>query len=137
MIDKKIILALFIVSIAFGISSVSAHDVNANDVKDNISIENNTIDENNGEITLLSVLSATDITMKYLDGTQFKANLVDGQGKPYAEQTIKFNVNGVLYCRATDSNGQVALDIRLPPGEYIITSSFNGCNVANKITITN
>lgn len=49
--DKKIILALLIVSIALiGISSVSAHDVNANDVKDNISIENNTIDENNGNI---------------------------------------------------------------------------------------
>jgi hypothetical protein len=24
----------------------------------------------------------------------------------------------------------------LPPGEYIITSSYNGANIANKITIT-
>ncbi|WP_296895462.1 Ig-like domain-containing protein, partial [uncultured Methanobrevibacter sp.] len=86
-------------------------------------------------ITVLPVLSANDLTMKYLDGTQFKANLVDGQGKPYAEQTIQFNVNGILYNRVTDSNGQAALNIRLPPGEYIITSSFNGCNIANKITV--
>ena len=87
-------------------------------------------------ITVLPVLSANDLTMKYLDGSQFKANLVDGQGKPYKDQMVTFNVNGVFYNRLTDSNGQAALNIRLPVGEYIITSSFNGCNIANKITIT-
>ncbi len=84
----------------------------------------------------MPVLKAEDITMKYLDGTQFKANLVDGQGKPYADQNITFNVNGILYDRLTDSNGQAKLNIRLQPGEYIITSSFNGGNIANKITVT-
>ena len=49
---------------------------------------------------------------------------------------LTFNVNGIFYNRLTDSNGQAALNIRLPPGEYIITSSFNGANIANKITIT-
>ena len=87
-------------------------------------------------ITVLPVLNATDITMKYLDGTQFVATLVDGQGNPYKDQFVTFNVNGILYNRLTDNNGQAKLNIRLPPGEYIITSSFNGCNVANKITIT-
>ncbi len=87
-------------------------------------------------ITVLPVLKAEDITMKYLDGTQFKANLVDGQGKPYADQFITFNVNGILYNRLTDSNGQAKLNIRLQPGEYIITSSFNGGNIANRITVT-
>ena len=87
-------------------------------------------------IKVLPVLNAEDILMNYLDGTQFKANLVDGQGKPYKNQMVTFNVNGVFYNRLTDSNGQVALNIRLIPGEYIITSSFNGCNIANKITIT-
>ena len=86
-------------------------------------------------ITVLPVLAAENLTMKYLDGNQFKANLVDGQGKPYAEQFVTFNVNGILYNRLTDSKGQAALNIRLPPGEYIITSSFNGCNIANKITV--
>jgi hypothetical protein len=71
-----------------------------------------------------------------MDGTQFVATLVDGQGNPYKDQFVTFNVNGILYNRLTDSNGQAKLNIRLPPGEYIITSSFNGCNVANKITIT-
>ena len=86
-------------------------------------------------ITVLPVLNATDITMKYHDGTKFKANLVDGQGKPYKDQIIRFNINGKFYDRITDSNGQAALNINLPSGEYIITSTFNGCNVANKITV--
>ncbi len=87
-------------------------------------------------ITVLHILKAEDITMKYLDGTQFKANLVDGQGKPYAKQFITFYVNGILYNRLTDSNGQARLNIRLQPGEYIITSTFNGATIANKITVT-
>jgi hypothetical protein len=88
------------------------------------------------KIKVLQVLNAEDIIMNYLDGTQFKANLVDGQGKPYKNQMVTFNINGISYNRLTDSNGQAALNIRLPIGEYIITSSFNGCNIANKITIT-
>jgi predicted outer membrane repeat protein len=87
-------------------------------------------------ITVLPVLNASDIKMKYMDGTQFKVNLVDGHGNPYKNQFVRFNVNGIFYDRLTDSNGQAALNIRLPPGEYIITSSFNGANIANKITIT-
>ena len=87
-------------------------------------------------IRVLPLLKAEDITMKYMDGTQFVATLVDGQGNPYKDQFVTFNVNGVFYNRLTDSNGQAKLNIRLPPGEYIITSSFNGCNVANKITVT-
>ena len=74
--------------------------------------------------------------MKYLDGSQFKVNLVDGQGNHYKEQFVRFNINGKFYDRLTDDNGQAVLNIRLPAGEYIITSSFNGANIANKITIT-
>ena len=87
-------------------------------------------------IKVLPVLTAHDITMRYRDGTKFVATLVDGQGKPYAGQTIQFNINGVFYNRITDSSGQAKLNINLMAGEYIITSSYNGCNIANKITIT-
>ena len=86
-------------------------------------------------IKVLPVLSAKDITMKYHDGTQFVATLVDGQGKPYPDQTVTFNINGVFYNKQTDSEGKAKLNINLMPGEYIITSSYNGVNIANKITI--
>ena len=86
-------------------------------------------------IKVLPVLNAKDITMKYHDGTKFMATLVDGQGKAYADQSITFNINGVLYNRPTDSTGTSKLNINLMPGEYIITSSYNGTSIANKITI--
>ena len=86
-------------------------------------------------ITVLPILSANDLNKTYGEPDQFVATLVDGQGNPYANQKVEFNVNGVLYYRTTGSDGQAKLNINLQPGEYIITSSFEGCNIANKITV--
>ena len=86
-------------------------------------------------IHVLPVLFAKDLEMSYKDGSQFKAHLLDGQGNPYPNQTITFNVNGVMYERTTDAAGDAKLNINLEPGEYIITSSYNGENISNKITI--
>ena len=81
-------------------------------------------------------MNATDITMKYRDGTKFEANLVDGQGKPFTNQTLTFSINGVMYSRITDGSGIARLNINLMPGEYIITSMYsNGAAISNKVTI--
>ncbi len=87
-------------------------------------------------ITVLPVLEAKDLTMKYLDGSKFEAKLLDGEGNPYSGQNITFNVNGVFYDRTTDDSGIARLNINLMPGEYIITSSYKGSNIANRITIS-
>jgi hypothetical protein len=87
-------------------------------------------------IKVLPVLTASDMVKKYGTPDPFVATLVDGQGRPYANQVVSFNINGVLYNRITDSEGHAKLNINLSAGEYIITSSYNGSNVANKITIT-
>ena len=86
-------------------------------------------------ITVLPVLTAENLTKKYGTKDQFVATLLDGQGKAYANQTVTFNINGVFYNKVTDSSGQAKLNINLMPGEYIITSSYNETNVANKITV--
>jgi len=86
-------------------------------------------------ISVLPVLEAKNLKMSYKDGSRFNATLVDGQGNPYAGQSVTFNINGVFYQRTTDENGVARLNINLMAGEYIITSSYNGCNIANKITI--
>ena len=86
-------------------------------------------------ITVLPVLSAKDIQMHYRDGTQFEAKLVDGQGKSFENQNIVFNINGVFYDRSTDADGIARLNINLMPGEYIITSTYNGGSISNNITI--
>ena len=87
-------------------------------------------------ITVLQVLSADNMTKKYGTPDQFVATLVDGQGNPYTGQNVTFNINGVFYSKTTDSEGQSKLNINLMPGEYIITSSYDGTNIANKITVT-
>ena len=86
-------------------------------------------------IKVLPVLSASDLTKKYGTDDQFVATLIDGQGNPYAEQRVQFNINGVFYNRVTDSKGQAKLNINLQPGQYIITSSYDGSNIANTVTI--
>ena len=39
-----------------------------------------------------------------------------------------------LYNRITGSEGMAKLNINLMPGEYIITSSYNGSSIGNKLT---
>ena len=86
-------------------------------------------------INVLSVLEANDLVMRYHDGSQFKAKVLDGQGRPYAGQTVTYNINGVFYTKISGDDGIAGLTINLPAGEYIITSMYNGLNVANKVTI--
>lgn len=86
-------------------------------------------------IEVLPILSANDLVMKYMDGSQFKAKLVDGNGTPYSKQSVKFNINGIIYDQETGDDGVAKLNINWMAGEYIITSSYNDLNIANKITI--
>ena len=61
--------------------------------------------------------------------------MLDSQGRPYAGQTVTYNINGVFYTKISGDDGIAGLTINLPAGEYIITSMYNGLNVANKVTI--
>ena len=93
-------------------------------------------EECSNKVKVLSIIESEDLYMHYLDGSTFNAKLLDGHGNPYPNQTITFNVNGAFYNRITDNNGIARLNIRLPQGSYIITSSFNGCNKSNNIIVT-
>ncbi|MBO5151378.1 MAG: Ig-like domain repeat protein [Methanobrevibacter sp.] len=87
-------------------------------------------------IKVLPIIKAEDLVMSYRDGSKFEATLLDGQGKPYANQNMTFNINGVFYTRPTDDNGIARLNINLMDGEYIITSMYgNGAATSNKVTI--
>ena len=81
------------------------------------------------------MIKTGDVVMKYRDGTRFGAAILDNQGYPYPNQIVRFNINGVFYNRISDDGGVAHLNINLMSGEYIITSSYNGLNIANKITI--
>ena len=86
-------------------------------------------------IRVLNVLSASDMSMTYRDGSKFNVTLLDGQGIPYANQELTFNINGVFYTRTTNELGVASLNINLQAGNYIITSTYNGLSIANTIKI--
>ena len=86
-------------------------------------------------ITVLPTLYANDLKMSYKDGSTFNATVLDGQGNPLKDATVKFNINGIFYNRKTNSDGIAMLNITLMSGKYIITSEYDGLKVSNTITI--
>ena len=88
------------------------------------------------KVTVMPTLVTKDFSMKYLDGSNFTALTLDGQGKPLANQNVSFNVNGVFYHKVTNKDGIASLGIRLMSGEYIITSYWNDFQTGNTIKIS-
>ena len=86
-------------------------------------------------VNVLPTLVTSDLSMKYLDGSSFTAQALDGKGNPLANQNVSFNVNGVFYHKVTDKDGIASLNIRLMTGQYIITSYWNSFQVGNTIKI--
>ena len=87
-------------------------------------------------VSVLPTLVTNDLNMKHLDGSNFTALTLDGQGKPLANQNVSFNVNGVFYHKVTNKEGIASLGIRLMSGEYIITSYWNDFQTGNTIKIS-
>ena len=87
-------------------------------------------------VTVLSTINGKDVTKYYRNGTHYSAVVLDSNGTPLVNQTVKLNVNGVFYHKTTDANGVARLNIRLMPGDYIITSTYDKCWASNKITIS-
>ena len=89
-------------------------------------------------VKVLPVLIGEDVVMKYGDGTKFEMKLLDGQGNPFPNQKLKFNVYGVLNEAITDSNGIACVPITLQPGLYLMTTNYstNGATTSNTILIT-
>ena len=88
------------------------------------------------KVSVLPTLVTKDLSMKHLDGSNFTAQTLDGQGKPLANQNVSFNVNGVFYHKVTNKEGIASLGIRLMAGEYIITSYWNDFQTGNTIKIS-
>ena len=92
-------------------------------------------EERANNITVMPTLITKDFSMKFQDGSKFNVTILDGQGKPLANQNVTFNVNGVFYNKVSGADGVASLNINLNAGKYIITSMWNGYQVGNNITI--
>ena len=86
-------------------------------------------------ITVLPKLITSDLTMKYRDGSQFVAKTLDDQGNIAPNQQVSFNINGILYSRTTNDDGEAGITINLPAGEYIITTEYGYEKKSNNVKI--
>ncbi len=86
-------------------------------------------------ITVMPTLITSDLVKEYKTPDQFKVKLVDGEGTPIKNVSVRFNINGVFYERQTNDSGISALNINLSPGKYIITSSYNGTSTGNTVEV--
>ena len=93
-------------------------------------------DEEKGfNITVKSLIVQSDLTKYYLNASKFQATIYDKNGSLAVGKNVTFNINGVFYTKTTDSNGVVSLAINLRPGEYIITTMYEGLAVGNNIVV--
>ena len=86
-------------------------------------------------ITVKSLIVQNDLTKYYLNASRFQATIYNKDGSLAVNKNVTFNINGVFYTRTTDSNGVVSLAINLRPGDYIITTIFDGLDIGNKVTV--
>ena len=75
------------------------------------------------KVTVLSTISAKDVTKIFRNGTQYYATFLDAKGNLLKNTPVTFNINGVFYTRNTDENGVARLNINLDSGAYIITAT--------------
>jgi uncharacterized protein YdeI (BOF family) len=92
-------------------------------------------EEKGFNITVKSLIVQSDLTKYYLNASKFQATIYDKNGFLAVGKNVTFNINGVFYTKTTDSNGVVSLAINLRPGEYIITTMYEGLAVGNNIVV--
>lgn len=81
--------------------------------------ENTSISNN---ILVQATVSGNDIVKIFRNGTHYEATFINSDGSLLTNTNVTFNINGVMYTRATDENGVARLNINLNPGMYIITA---------------
>ena len=81
------------------------------------------------------LIDTTDLTKYYINASKFEAKIWDKNGSVATNKPVTFNINGVFYTRTADENGIVKLAITLRPGDYIITSMYEGLSIGNKVKV--
>ncbi len=76
-----------------------------------------------------------NISMEYNTKAKYTVVLYNDDGTIAKNKNVTFNINGVFYTRTSDENGTAYLTINLIPGNYVITSNFEGCLASNLIKV--
>ena len=118
------------------------YPINVEDAQNTQIISEDTNSTNNDlNSTNQTYFDSENLILYYKNGTQWIITLYDSNGNPLANQNVSFIINGGIYYRVTDEFGNAYLNINLNPGNYSITSIFNGnefyagTNITNNITV--
>ena len=85
-------------------------------------------------IVVLPILFADNMEVSAGSDFVFKAHLLDGQGNPYAGQTIEFVLDyGNTYSAVTDSNGDAKVTLNLQAGKHLIKATYETASVIKTI----
>lgn len=100
-------------------------------------------DENYAPITTIKTVSVPspklinnkNIIMDYNDGSSYKVQLIDREGKIVVGDYVTFNINRKNIKVKTDNNGYASVVITETPKTYTITANYNGVSVKNTVTV--
>ncbi|WP_299524150.1 Ig-like domain repeat protein [uncultured Methanobrevibacter sp.] len=98
-------------------------------------INPNNNDEKGFNITVKSLIEANDLTKYFQNASKFEATIYNKDGSLAINKEVTFNINGVFYKRTTNDKGVVSLAINLRPGNYVITTIYEGLEVGNKVNV--
>ena len=92
-------------------------------------------EEKGFNITVKSLIGANDLTKYYRNASKFEAKIYNKDGSLAINKNITFNIHGVFYTRMSGVDGIASLNINLLPGQYIITTTYDGLSMGNNITV--
>ncbi|WP_407380723.1 Ig-like domain repeat protein [Methanobrevibacter sp.] len=72
-------------------------------------------------VSIKSTVNSSNIVKFFRNDTQYYATILDYNGNPVSNVSVRMNINGVFYDRKTNENGIVKLNINLEPKVYILT----------------
>lgn len=94
-------------------------------------------EEARNKITIFAyIMGNNDLTKYFGANKDYTVRIYDDNGKPVgAGKIVIFTINGKTYKIKTDKNGYATCKINLKPNSYVITASYKGFKVSNKVVI--
>lgn len=85
---------------------------------------------------VLPIMENKDMNVLYQSNKYYQIKVYGSDANPVgAGQIVKMTINGKTYNVKTDSKGIAKLKLSFTPKTYTLTSTYNGFEVSNKITI--